>query len=255
MTEPKNKLTARDLMTPDVVTVAAGSALADAMATMDRLGFSQLPVLRDGKAVGLLTERDARRALADGRTALPVDDLASPVPPTAAPDTRLSGVLQMLQEQEAILVMLQDGALAGIVTYWDLLLLSRPPLMVKEVELILRRVVAIFCAEKYGPDWWPHLPFNLREQAEQEHKADRDTEATPEHLLGHTSLWSLIEICRTVRPDLGDAAFQRLHRVRQLRNKVAHLYVLTAGEEAEIRDVCTAAGDWLVTLLPPHTDL
>lgn len=250
MTEPANKLTARDLMTPNVVTLAAGADLAGAIAVMDRTGFRKLPVVRDGKPVALLTETDVRRALAERRSDLPVERLASALPKTAVPDSRLSTVLQLLQDQEAVLVTGDGGVLAGIITYWDVLVLARPPLMVKEVELLLRRVVAATCEKRYGPDWWGRLPEDLRRRAEEEHRADEDRGATPEHMLGHTSLWTLIEIFRKLRPELGDDAFGRLHRIRQLRNKVAHLYVLTAEEERNIRELCPAVGDWLISLMP-----
>lgn len=255
MTEPRHKLTARDLMTADVVTVEAGSSLADAIATMDRLGYSQLPVMRGGKPEAMLTEADVRRALLDGRTDQAADQAASPLPATVEPTARLSHVLSLLQEQDTVLVINPDGDLAGIVTYWDILVTAQPALMVQEVELILRRVVAAMYQEKHGPDWWEQIPKELRQRAEEEHKADRDEAATPEHMLGHTSLWSLIEIFRHVRPNLGDHQFERLHRIRELRNMVAHLYVLSPEELQEVRQLCPAAGDWLISLLPPHAGL
>lgn len=255
MTEPRHKLTARDLMTADVVTVPAGSSLAEAIAIMDRLGFSQLPVMRDGKPEALLTEADVRRALLDGRSEQAVDQAASALPPAVEPQARLSHVLGLLQEQETVLVINPGGDLAGIVTYWDILVTAQPALLVQEVELILRRVVSTMYQDKYGPDWWNQVPKELRQRAEEEHRADSDQPATPDHMLGHTSLWSLIEIFRYIRPNLGDHQFDRLHRIRELRNMVAHLYVLSMDELQEIRQICPAAGDWLISLLPPHAGL
>ncbi|MDF2627227.1 MAG: hypothetical protein K0R39_1058 [Symbiobacteriaceae bacterium] len=255
MTEPRHKLTARDLMTAEVVTVAAGSSLAEAIAIMDRHGYSQLPVMRDGKPEALLTETDVRRALLESKADQTADQAASPLPAVVEPQARLSHVLGLLQEQETVLVVGPDGSLAGIVTYWDILVTAQPALLVQEVELILRRVVSAMYQAKYGANWWDSIPKNLRERAEEEHKADRDAADTPEHMLGHTSLWSLIEIFRNIRPNLGDERFDRLHRIRELRNMVAHLYVLSAEELREIRQICPAAGDWLITLLPPHTGL
>jgi CBS domain-containing protein len=256
VTELKNKLTAGDIMTSSVQTVAAGESLVAAMAIMDRDGFSQVPVMEGAKPVALLTETDVRRALAAGRQDRPVADLASPLPETVEPQARLSSVLELVQQQEVVLVVTADGDLAGIITYWDVIVLARPALMVKEVELILRRVVAAAYAAKYGPDWWPQVPADLRQQAEQEHRSDEDTApATPEHMLGHTSLWALIEIFRKVRPDLGDDRFQLLHQVRQFRNKVAHLYVLTDAEQRRLTALCREVGGWLVTLLPADDPL
>jgi CBS domain-containing protein len=255
VTEPRHKLTARDLMTADVVTVPAGSSLAEAIAIMDRHGYSQLPVMRDGKPEALLTEADIRRALLENQTEQTVDRAASALPAAVEPRARLSHVLALLQEQETVLVIDTEGGLAGIVTYWDILVTAQPALLVQEVELILRRVVSSMYQEKYGADWWDQIPKDLRQRAEEEHKADRDEAATPEHMLGHTSLWSLIEIFRHIRPNIDDHQFDRLHRIRELRNMVAHLYVLSAEELREIRQICPAAGDWLISLLPPHAGL
>jgi CBS domain-containing protein len=249
----QNKMTAREIMTRRVQTVPAESSLTDALALMDRGGFGQLPVMQGEAAVALLTEADARRAILAGRLDRPVGELASPLPPLVRPCTRLSGVLAALQEQESLLVISGSGRLRGIITYWDVLVLSRPHLLVKEVELLLRRVVAAACEAKYGPDWWPQVPVDLRERAEDEHKNDDDhtPNPTPEHMLGHTSFWSLIEICRWIQPDVTEDRLQELHRVREMRNFVAHYYRLTPAQLRALVETCTRAGDWLEQMLPP----
>lgn len=249
----QNKMTAREIMTRRVQTVPARGSLTDALAIMDQERFSQLPVMQGEKAVALLTEADIRRAILAGRADLPVGELASPLPVLLRPSSRLSAVMAALQDQDTLLVVSSSGRLRGIITYWDALVLARPHLLVKEVELLLRRVVAAACEQRYGPDWWPKVPEDLRTPAENEHRNDDDKTATPspEHMLGHTSFWALIEIFRWVRPEISEDRFQELHQVRQYRNYIAHYYRLTKAQVQELVRACTLAGDWLEQFLPP----
>jgi len=243
-------MTARDIMTRCVRTVPADGTLGDALTIMDQEGFSQLPVMQGTKPVGMLTERDVRLALAEHREDRPLGDLASPLPTQMHARTRISSVLQAMQQQESVLVVTKMGRLQGIITYWDVLLLGRPAILVKEVELVLRRVVTATYEGMFGLDWWDNVPRDLRERAEEEHRQDEDEEPTPEHMLGHTSFWALIEIFKRARPDLPDARFQELHRVRVLRNRVSHYYRLTDREQQELLNLCLRTGDWLESMLP-----
>jgi CBS domain-containing protein len=63
---PKNVhlLTARDIMTPDPVTVSKSADLADAAELMIKHKFSGLPVTEKGKLVGIITKSDIIRAVA-----------------------------------------------------------------------------------------------------------------------------------------------------------------------------------------------
>lgn len=244
-------MTASDIMTRSVRTVPEGATLSRAMAIMDSYGISQVPVMRGDAPVALLTEDDARHALVQNLQDRPVEKLASPLPDLLSPDSRISEVLQSLQQQNSLLVVSDDGGLAGIITYWDVVVLARPHLFVKEVELLLRLVVATQCDRRYGGDWWEKVPEDIRLRAEQEHQADKAEfpNPTPEHMLGHTSFWGLIETFRWVSPDLEESQFAELHRIREMRNKVAHYALLTPEEQRELVTDCLKAGDWLETFL------
>ena len=63
---PKNVhlLTARDIMTPDPITVSKSANLADAAELMIKHKFSGLPVTDKGKLVGIITKSDITRAVA-----------------------------------------------------------------------------------------------------------------------------------------------------------------------------------------------
>lgn len=53
----------RELMTPDVITVPADAPLEDAVALMQRHGIKRLPVVSDGRLVGIISRADFVRAL------------------------------------------------------------------------------------------------------------------------------------------------------------------------------------------------
>lgn len=68
--------TAGDVMTRDVQTTTEETALADVVKIMERRRVKRLPVLRDGKLVGIVTRRDMLRLLATNAAVVPmsVDD-------------------------------------------------------------------------------------------------------------------------------------------------------------------------------------
>lgn len=61
--------TARDVMTRHMVTVRADAELADAADLLDKHGIKRLPVMHDGKLVGMVTRTDLVRALVDAKSA------------------------------------------------------------------------------------------------------------------------------------------------------------------------------------------
>ena len=57
--------TARQIMTPDPITIAPGTAVQDAARRMLSDRVSALPVVQDGRLVGIVTETDLLRVLSD----------------------------------------------------------------------------------------------------------------------------------------------------------------------------------------------
>lgn len=241
-----DKMYAADLMTRQVRSVTTSSNLAEAIRIMDQGGYGQVPVLRGDRPISLLTERDARRALQKGQLEQPLSEIASPLPCLLSPEAPLSEVVEALQKDDSLLIISQDGRLEGIITYWDVLKVSRPHLLVAETELLLRKVVGETYAAKYGEHWWPHVREDLRRRAEEEHQRDAsETERTSEHMLGHTSFWSLIEIFKEIRPDVPGERFSSFHKVREWRNQVAHLYLMSDDEVSELVRDTLAMRDFL----------
>jgi len=56
----------KEVMTPNVLSVTAASSLGEACRLIDDLGVKRLPVVQDGKLIGIIARADLVRALAQG---------------------------------------------------------------------------------------------------------------------------------------------------------------------------------------------
>lgn len=118
----------RDVMTRGVKTVSVDDDLEIARQTMLWGGFRHLPVIEDGRVVGMISERDILRARASaavregGRWARVLDVMRVPVE-TASPDDEVDAVATRMAAVKAgaMPVVDESGALAGMVTTTDLL--------------------------------------------------------------------------------------------------------------------------------------
>ncbi|HQP32412.1 MAG TPA: CBS domain-containing protein, partial [Deltaproteobacteria bacterium] len=51
------------IMTADPITIGPDEPLLQAVSAMERGRFRRLPVVKDGRVVGIITDRDIRKAL------------------------------------------------------------------------------------------------------------------------------------------------------------------------------------------------
>jgi CBS domain-containing protein/nitroreductase len=123
-----------DRMTKNVVTCSPDSLLYDAQAMMREGGFGRLPVVEDGRLVGVVTDRDIRGALlpADVPKGLKdrfdlylvrrVKDTMSREPITITPEASLEQAADILRANKVgALPVVEDGLLVGIITRGDVL--------------------------------------------------------------------------------------------------------------------------------------
>jgi CBS domain-containing protein len=103
-----------EVMTPEPVTVTEGTPLADVADLMEAKGVKRLPVMRDGKIVGIVTRANLLQVVAH---------LAQVVPdPTADDDHIRDRVIRAMEKQEwcpiGLRVVVRDGIvhLSGIIT-------------------------------------------------------------------------------------------------------------------------------------------
>lgn len=144
----------QEVMTPNVVTIEPSSSLYEAVSRMVRLGVSGLPVAHAGKVVGVLSQSDVGRYLAE-RTRLtalgsvleiatahevrepgsvldrhaealkkvPSRSAMTPDPVTISPDATVGQAARLMERERVkrLPVVAGDGRLVGILTRRDLL--------------------------------------------------------------------------------------------------------------------------------------
>ena len=106
----------------EVITVNADARVKDVIATLKDHGISQIPVLRDGKLHGVLTEVSLLRYLASGEHSLgsEVEALAETDYATVSPNTSIEAVQGLLGQTRMAIVM-EGDAITGVITKIDLI--------------------------------------------------------------------------------------------------------------------------------------
>jgi IMP dehydrogenase len=124
------------------VTVDPDQTLADARNVMRRHEISGVPVVVDGKAVGILTGRDLRF---ERRLDRRVRDVMSTSLVTVPPGTGLEDAKDLLQEHkiEKLLVVDERGILRGLITIKDIESMGRHPKAARDGGGRLRCAAAV----------------------------------------------------------------------------------------------------------------
>ncbi|MEW5723525.1 MAG: CBS and ACT domain-containing protein [Thermodesulfobacteriota bacterium] len=112
------------IMSKNVVTLPVTADLNEAMRLMKEYDIRHLPVVEDGRLVGLVTERDVRGALFPSMIEeISVQDLMITNPITVSPETRLEDAARLVYRRKiGCLPVVDEGRrLVGIVTVADML--------------------------------------------------------------------------------------------------------------------------------------
>ncbi len=109
----------RDHMTGKVITIDADQSTRAAMDLLTRHRIRQVPVLRGGKLVGIVTQRDVRSAPTSART---VSQIMTAKPFVVAPDAAVDEAAHLLRTYKIGALPVVDGhELVGIITISDVL--------------------------------------------------------------------------------------------------------------------------------------
>jgi cystathionine beta-synthase len=108
---------------PALVSLGPGANVRQALNLMGTYNVSQIPVIDGADCVGSLGEGPLMaRALADARVLdHPVSDVMQPPLPVVEPTTPLDRLSTLLSRETPAALVRKDGALAGIVTRYDVL--------------------------------------------------------------------------------------------------------------------------------------
>jgi cystathionine beta-synthase len=109
----------------ELITVRPGDLVAAALAKMNEMGLTQIPVLEDGKPVGSLRENHLLSKVFNERDLLevPVSNVMDESFPTVDVDDDVNVVSRKLRSSPAVLIE-EYGRITGIITRHDLLDMS-----------------------------------------------------------------------------------------------------------------------------------
>jgi acetoin utilization protein AcuB len=123
----------RTWMTKDPLTIAPTASMKEAMDLMREHEIRHLPVVDDGRLVGMVTLTDIRRASPSPATTfsigevnylvdqIRVQDIMTPDPVSTTPDTTVEdAALLGYKHQYGSMPVVEDGKLVGIITSADL---------------------------------------------------------------------------------------------------------------------------------------
>jgi acetoin utilization protein AcuB len=140
-----------DIMTPNPVTVTLRNAIRTAVNLMREVGCRRLPVVDRGRLVGIITDRDLRRAANSPIVVreqwydnfildhIEVGSCMTPNPLTIHPSAPVSEAARLMRDHKiGGLPVVADEALVGIVTETDLL-----SFLIEILERESERVVAM----------------------------------------------------------------------------------------------------------------
>lgn len=122
-----------DWMTKQVVTVGPEESVGHAMHLMKEKAIKHLPVVREGKLLGVISDRDIKAFAPSKATSLDVyeinyllakavvKDAMGPGLTTTSPDTPVEqAALEMLEKNIGCLPVVENGALVGIISDRDI---------------------------------------------------------------------------------------------------------------------------------------
>jgi acetoin utilization protein AcuB len=127
-----------DVMTRSVVTLTSGETLGDAVNLLRTKRIRHLPVVDDSKLVGIVTDRDVKRATPSVLSGVDRDQydrvletikvghFMTREPRTVTPKTGLKAAVEIfLDLKVGALPVVDDGRLVGILTDIDILRVTR----------------------------------------------------------------------------------------------------------------------------------
>jgi CBS domain-containing protein len=114
-----------DIMTPAALTDGADDSLAEASSKMWQQQTGSLLVMEGDKLIGIVTERDVLRVVAEGHDpkTITLREVMTASPVTIDPDTRLQDAARIMFEKwfRHLPVVTDQGEVVGILSLRDLL--------------------------------------------------------------------------------------------------------------------------------------
>jgi len=125
----------RDIMQKNVIAIQEDKSALDAAKLISEKDISFLVIVKDGKPIGVITEKDFVRKIAaqDKQASLiPLSEIMSYKFRWVEPSTEIEDAVQkMLNHNIRRLIVLEDGKLVGVITQTDLTDFLRSKLLIE----------------------------------------------------------------------------------------------------------------------------
>ncbi|MGE5301631.1 MAG: CBS domain-containing protein [Acidobacteriota bacterium] len=121
-THVKTGKVASDIMTSPVITIRWDSSLKEAEDMMTRYGVNVLPILRDGKFIGLISREIVEKALFHGFKNNKCVDFSTSDAATVGKDTPIREIeATMIEQNQRFMPVVEESKIVGAITRTDLL--------------------------------------------------------------------------------------------------------------------------------------
>ena len=115
----KEEIKAQEVMNAKIISVSPDDDIKDSISKMKKFGISQMPVIEDHKAIGLISESILLDALI-GKKGKTAADIMGEAPPTVSKTASIQVISSLLHHYPMVLVS-DSGKLIGLITKADLL--------------------------------------------------------------------------------------------------------------------------------------
>jgi predicted transcriptional regulator len=117
--EKKEEIKAKDVMNKKIINVLPSDNINDSVNKMKKFGISQMPVIDNHKAIGLVSESTLLDALMNKKDKK-ISDIMEEAPPIVSKTASVQIISNLLRHYPMILVS-ESGKLTGLITKADLL--------------------------------------------------------------------------------------------------------------------------------------
>jgi len=117
--EKKKELKAKDIMNKKIINVNPDDDIKSAISKMKKFQISQMPVVKENKSIGLISESIVLEHLAEKKVNF-VRDIMGESPPIVSKETTSQVISNLLRHYPMVLVS-SGGNLIGLITKADLL--------------------------------------------------------------------------------------------------------------------------------------
>ena len=117
--EKKEEIKAEEVMNEKIISVSPKDDIKSSITKMKKFGISQMPVIEDHKAIGLISESTLLDALMTNK-GKKVEDIMEEAPPIVSKTASIRVISSLLRHYPMVLVS-DTGKLIGLITKADLL--------------------------------------------------------------------------------------------------------------------------------------